>query len=76
MNQNPEQSARDRIDQLLKWAGWTVQGKRKIDLNAALGGGGAGILDGGRIMYCLWTKSQWASLSPNAKRWGSGSLSI
>jgi type I restriction enzyme R subunit len=37
MNQNPEQIARDRIDQLLVAAGWIVQGKRNIDLNASLG---------------------------------------
>jgi type I site-specific restriction endonuclease len=27
LNQNPEQIARDRIDQLLKEAGWLVQSK-------------------------------------------------
>jgi len=37
MNQNPEQIARDRIDQRLARAGWTVQNKRAIDLNASLG---------------------------------------
>ena len=36
-NQNPEQKARDRIDTLLKQAGWTVQNTKKIDLNAGLG---------------------------------------
>ncbi|NBQ68491.1 MAG: DEAD/DEAH box helicase [Nitrosomonadaceae bacterium] len=36
-NQNPEQKARDRIDVLLKQAGWTVQSARKIDLNVGLG---------------------------------------
>lgn len=36
-NQNPEQKARDRIDKLLDQAGWTVQGKKTIDLNAGLG---------------------------------------
>ncbi len=36
-NQNPEQKARDRIDALLKQAGWTVQYAKKIDLNAGLG---------------------------------------
>lgn len=36
-NQNPEQKARDRIDVLLRQAGWTVQSARKIDLNAGLG---------------------------------------
>ena len=32
-NQNPEQKARDKIDALLKQAGWKVQDKKKIDLN-------------------------------------------
>ncbi len=31
-NQNPEQIARDNIDDLLKASGWSVQDKRKIDL--------------------------------------------
>ena len=38
-NQNPEQKARDTIDALLKQAGWMVQSKNQIDLNASLGGG-------------------------------------
>jgi type I restriction enzyme, R subunit len=32
-NQNPEQKARDKIDALLKHAGWKVQDKKKIELN-------------------------------------------
>ena len=36
-NQNPEQQARDRIDDRLQQAGWKVQHKNKIDFNAALG---------------------------------------
>ncbi len=36
-NQNPEQKARDTIDALLRQAGWIVQSKIKIDLNAGLG---------------------------------------
>ncbi len=36
-NQNPEQKARDKIDELLKQAGWTVQSAKKIDPNAGLG---------------------------------------
>ena len=36
-NQNPEQKARDKIDSLLKQAGWKVQDKKKIDLNDGLG---------------------------------------
>lgn len=36
-NQNPEQQARDRIDSLLKQAGWDVQPKKKINLSASLG---------------------------------------
>jgi len=36
-NQNPEQKARDRIDELLKRAGWIVQPKNKINLTADLG---------------------------------------
>jgi type I restriction enzyme, R subunit len=36
-NQNPEQIARDRIDDLLTQAGWVIQSKTKIDLGASLG---------------------------------------
>jgi type I restriction enzyme R subunit len=36
-NQNPEQIARDNIDELLKASGWAVQDKNQIDLNAGLG---------------------------------------
>lgn len=36
-NQNPEQSARDRIDQMLAASGWVVQDKNKIDFNAGPG---------------------------------------
>lgn len=36
-NQNPEQIARDNIDQMLVAAGWTVQNKTAIDFNAGEG---------------------------------------
>ncbi|WP_029133219.1 DEAD/DEAH box helicase family protein [Sedimenticola selenatireducens] len=36
-NQNPEQIARDTIDDLLKASGWTVQDKNRIDLNQGIG---------------------------------------
>ena len=36
-NQNPEQKARDKIDTLLRQAGWTVQFAKRIDLNAGAG---------------------------------------
>jgi len=36
-NQNPEQQARDRIDALLREAGWVVQSKQQFDLGAGLG---------------------------------------
>lgn len=36
-NQNPEQKARENIDDLLRQSGWTVQHAKKIDLNAGLG---------------------------------------
>ncbi|HSU56966.1 MAG TPA: DEAD/DEAH box helicase family protein [Candidatus Dormibacteraeota bacterium] len=36
-NQNPEQTARDRVDGLLKSSGWEVQDKKAIDFNAGLG---------------------------------------
>src|SRR5436190_9910637 len=36
-NQNPEQVARDRVDQLLTGSGWAVQGKKAIDFNAGPG---------------------------------------
>ena len=34
-NQNPEQKARDRIDEQLRQAGWSVQ--QKIDFSAGIG---------------------------------------
>lgn len=36
-NQNPEQLARDRIDQKLRLAGWVIQEKAKVDFGAGLG---------------------------------------
>jgi len=36
-NQNPEQIARDKIDQMLSLAGWTVQSKDKVNLSASIG---------------------------------------
>jgi type I restriction enzyme R subunit len=36
-NQTPEQQARDRIDALLRDAGWVVQSKAQVDLGAGLG---------------------------------------
>jgi type I restriction enzyme R subunit len=36
-NQNPEQIARDKIDFMLKEAGWTVQSKNEVDLGAGRG---------------------------------------
>ena len=35
--QNPEQIARDKIDQLLEACGWVIQNKREINLHAGLG---------------------------------------
>ena len=37
MNQNPEQQARDRIDEQLTVCGWIIQYKRSIHLHAGLG---------------------------------------
>jgi len=37
INQNPEQIARDKIDEMLREAGWLVQSKKKIDLSAKRG---------------------------------------
>ena len=37
VNQNPEQIARDRIDDRLRAAGWQVQDKEALDFNASLG---------------------------------------
>lgn len=36
-NQNPEQIARDKIDHMLREAGWVVQSKNKVDLHANIG---------------------------------------
>lgn len=37
MNQNPEQIARDKIDDMLRLANWLVQSKSKVDLSAGKG---------------------------------------
>lgn len=37
LNQNPEQKARDNIDKLLLQAGWTIQDKHQINLDAGIG---------------------------------------
>ena len=37
MNQNPEQIARDKIDQKLVDAGWLVQSKDELNLSAGKG---------------------------------------
>ena len=37
MNQNPEQEARDKIDDMLQLAGWDVQDKKKVDLSSNKG---------------------------------------
>ena len=37
MNQNPEQIARDKIDQMLVDAGWFVQFKDNVNLSANIG---------------------------------------
>jgi type I restriction enzyme R subunit len=37
LNQNPEQIARDKIDEMLREAGWDVQSKNEIDLAAGKG---------------------------------------
>ncbi|MES0492175.1 MAG: type I restriction endonuclease, partial [Leptospirales bacterium] len=36
-NQNPEQKARDKIDQMLINAGWLVQSKNRVNLSAGTG---------------------------------------
>lgn len=37
INQNPEQRSRDRIDKLLRDAGWSIQDRDKINLAASVG---------------------------------------
>ncbi len=37
INQNPEQIARDKIDQMLIDAGWVVQSKKEVDIGASKG---------------------------------------
>lgn len=37
MNQNPEQEARDQIDDMLTQAGWIVQSKNEVDISVAKG---------------------------------------
>ncbi len=36
-NKNPEQIARDHIDDLLRQSGWTVQSRKEINLSDGLG---------------------------------------
>ena len=36
-NQNPENQSRDLIDEQLRQAGWSIQDKKDINLNASLG---------------------------------------
>lgn len=36
-NQNPEQLARDNIDELLRQAGWAVQHSKQMDFSAGIG---------------------------------------
>lgn len=58
INQNPEQIARDQIDQQLLAAGWRIQDKANLELNAA-----PGVVReyqtnvGPLITSFLWTKS-------------------
>ncbi len=37
INQNPEQLARDRIDEMLREAGWIIQSKNQINLSESIG---------------------------------------
>ena len=37
LNQNPEQKARDNIDEMLSKAGWHIQSNKAINFNAGLG---------------------------------------
>lgn len=37
VNQNPEQIARDKIDQMLEKAGWVIQSKKHVNLHASIG---------------------------------------
>jgi len=37
MNQNPEQLARDRIDEQLTACGWIIQGKKTFNLGTGVG---------------------------------------
>ena len=37
LNQNPEQIARDQIDEMLHQAGWSVQSKNQINFNESVG---------------------------------------
>ena len=37
MNQNPEQIARDRIDEMLRASGWVIQNKNQINFGAGVG---------------------------------------
>jgi type I restriction enzyme, R subunit len=36
-NQNPEQIARDKIEEMLNQSGWKVQDRKAINFNAGLG---------------------------------------
>ena len=72
INQNPEQIARDRIDQRLRAAGWQVQDKNALDFNA-----GPGIAvreyptDAGPADYVLFVDRQAAGvIEAKPDSWG------
>ncbi|WKK77092.2 hypothetical protein QYS49_07680 [Marivirga salinae] len=66
-NQNPEQIARDRIDQMLMGAGWLVQDKSKVNLSAGLS------IVVGEYLNCpnskkFYLKETWSEENPDG-RW-------
>ena len=69
-NQNPEQIARDRIDQLLEQSGWLVQDYKKFNLKAGIGVAVREyITDVGPADYVLFVEGNpLASLKPSGWR--------
>ena len=71
-NQNPEQVARDHIDERLRAAGWKVQDKNALDFNAGLGIAVREYLtDTGPADYVLFTDRRAVGvIEAKPKNWG------
>ncbi len=71
-NQNPEQIARDRIDDRLRAAGWQVQDKNALDFNAGIGiAVREYVTDSGPADYVLFAERRAVGvIEAKPKNWG------